>query len=458
MLSPVTIHAAQRYAVSMKDLDDDTRTFFFKTWGCARKVYNLYVDLYYQALEKAGYKGGHDIPKVNIPTEKTFKKQYPYMNEADSLALMNARLHFQDAVKRYREEHDHVSYTKRAIRRDSSKTEPLSFRGLKGMPKFHSKANGDFSYTTNCQYKTGKAGNVTATIRLSGEMLHLPKLPKDIRLCVDRPLPKDAVIRNATVSMDTDGRIFVSINYERTITMDMRIREAAINDDASILDELSFLGLDYSQHDFYADSEGRKANYPHYYRESEGKLQKLQRELSRMKKDSANYKKKQKQIQKLHVKICNQRKDYLQKESSYLVSRYDVIVVEDINLRAMGECLNLGKNLHDNGFGMFRDMLKYKLERKGSFLIKVDRFFPSSQICHVCGYQNPDTKNLNLREWVCPECKTHHDRDNNAGKNIEQEGRRVFLVQVRELIQEESGAQTRAENKKNARKRKRKTA
>ena len=159
------------------------------------------------------------------------------MNEADSLALMNARVHFQDAVKRYREEYDHVSYTKRAIRRDNSKTEPLSFRGLKGMPKFHSKTRGYYSYTTNCQYNTGKSGNVTATIRLRGKMLHLPKLSKDIRLCVDRPLPKNAVIKNATVSMDTDGRIFVSINYERVITMDMRIREAAINDDVSILDE-----------------------------------------------------------------------------------------------------------------------------------------------------------------------------------------------------------------------------
>lgn len=325
------------------------------------------------------------------------------------------------------------------------------------MPKFYSKARGDFSYTTNCQYNTNKAGNVTATIRLRGRMLHLPKLKKDICLCVDRPLPKDAVIRNATVSMDTDGRIYVSIGYEQTISMDMRIREAAEKGDASILDVLSFLGLDYSQHDLYADSEGRKAYYPHYYRRSEEKLQKLQRELTRMKKDSSNYRKKQEQIQKLHVRIRNQRKDYLHKESSYLVSRYDVIVVEDINLRAMGECLKLGKNLHDNGFEMFRDMLQYKLEQKGSFLIKTDRSFPSSQICHACGYQNPDTKDLKLREWVCPECKIHHDRDHNAGQNIKQEGKRIFLTQVRERIREESAARMRSENKKNARSRKRTT-
>ena len=122
-------------------------------------------------------------------------------------------------------------------------------------------------------------------------------------------------------------------------------------------ENLTFLGLDYSQNDFYVDSNGKKANYPHYYKKSEEKLGKLQARLAKKQKGSSNYTKLQAKIQKLHAKIKNQRNDFLQQESTRLVRKYDVIAVEDIDLQAMGRALKLGKNLHDNGFGMFRTML-----------------------------------------------------------------------------------------------------
>jgi putative transposase len=228
--------------------------------------------------------------------------------------------------------------------------------------------------------------------------------------------------------MDTDGMFYASIGYTYVVMMDMNLRTAVLNDDKEVLDSLSYLGLDYSQDDFYVDNEGRKANYPHYYRKSEEKLAKLQHELSKMEKDSNNYKKQQNKIARLHKKIRNQRKDFVTKKAVSLAREYDVVIVEDINLRAMGECLKLGKNLHDNGFGMFRNVLSRKLEEKGSVLVKIDKWYPSTQTCHCCGYVNKETKDLAVRAWDCPECGMHHDRDVNAAINIRDEGMRIALA------------------------------
>lgn len=355
------------------------------------------------------------------------------------------------AVKHYREDCDHKTYTERALRRDRSGTEKLSFRGLKGMPKFHSRAHGDFSYTTNCQYPKDSNKIKKPTIRLEKDMLFLPKLKDGIKLIMHCPFPEDAVIGNVTISMDTDGKIFASIAYSYTMQMDMEIRNAVRAGDASILSSLKILALDYSQKDFYVDSEGRKANSPRYYRKSEAKLKKLQRRLSRMQEGSKNYERCLKKIQKLHIKIANQRKDFMQKLSTELVKEYDIIIVEDIDLRAMRAGLSLGKNLHDNGFGMFRDMLAYKLREKGSFLVKVDRFFASSQICSSCGARNPEVKDLGIRTWTCPVCGHTHDRDHNAAMNIKAEGIRVFLEYAKtQLEEEDKPKQKRGGKKKSA--------
>lgn len=452
MLASVTFHKAEKYAVDMKLLEESTKEFLMKNFGCSRKVYNLYVGLLYDALEQAGYRKGDEIPEVKLPEVTGFKKQYPFLKEADSLGLANAKQDFQGALNHFKSECDHVSYTKRALRRDASGTEPLSFRGLKGMPKFHAKACGYFSYTTNCQYPGKGNSLVRPTIRLEGSTLYIPKLHNGIRLVVHRGLPDDAVIGNVTLSMDADI-IYASIEYSYTIQMEMSLREAAQADDTSVLDGLAFLGLDYSNPDFYVDSEGRKANYPSYYRKSEEKLAKLQHALARMEKDSANYNRQMAKIRKLHVKIKNQRRDFLQKLSTELVRTYDVIVVEDIDLRAMGGALSLGKNLHDNGFGMFRNMVSYKLDRKGSVLVKVARKFPSTKKCGNCGYINKEVI-LGVKEWDCPACGTHHLRDENAARNIRDEGKRIFLSYFREQMKEQADAAARSANLKAARKRK----
>lgn len=457
MLCPIKMHKAEKYAVNMNVLSEETRTFLMKNFGCYRKVYNLYVSHLYAVLESMNYEGNAPIPDIVLPSVKSFKEEYSYLKEADSLGLADARTNFTQAVKHYNEDCDHKSYTKKALRRSRSGAEPLSFRGLKGMPRFQSRNGGDFSYTTYCQYPNENSLLKRPTVRLEKDTLIVPKLKNGLKLIIHRPLPDDAVIGNVTLSMDIDGRFYAAINYSYILDMEMDLRYAALNDDTSILPDLKILGLDYSQQDFYVDSDGKKANYPHYYEKSEAKLVKYQRQLARMEYKSKNYIKKLKQIRKLNLLVRNQRKDFARKLAAMLASEYDIVAVEDINLRNMGEALSLGKNLHDNGFGMFRTFLSQKLEANGSILVKVDKWYPSTKTCHCCGCHNPDVV-LGVNEWTCPSCGTHHDRDHNAAINIREEGRRTALEYFRHWLEEDKNARERAEKRTNARKRKRSVA
>ena len=455
MKAPITMNQAQVYGIS-KQNSKEIFQFFQKNFGCTRKVYNLCVDSCYKQLEQAGYTNGDDLPEFSFPKVSALKKDYPYLKEADGLGLANSVLDFQKAYKIFRNQKDRSVYRKSAIRRDRSGKEPLSFRGLKGIPRFHAKSAGYFSYRTACQYP--KEGNALKrpTIRLEGSILYLPKLKQGVELIIHRKLPEDAHILNTTVFMDTAGTYQVSICYSYTFLMEMDYREAAIQEQP-LPKGTRFLGLDYSQKDFYVDSEGRKANYPNYYRRSEQKLARLQKSICRKEKDGKNYQKNMRKIQKLHAKIKHQRHDYLQKLSTELVSRYDVIVVEDINLRAMGGCLSLGKNLHDNSFGLFREMLVYKLWKKGSCLVRIDRMYPSSKTCSVCGAVKPDLK-LSDRIYICPECGCVIDRDYNAAVNIREEGKQIFLTYLKEAMEKAEEAKIRQEAAKERRKKKKKAA
>lgn len=455
MKSPVTMSQAQVYGIS-KQNSKEIFQFFQKNFGCTRKVYNMCVDSCYKQLEQAGYTSGDDLPDISFPKVAALKKDYPYLKEADGLGLANSVRDFQKACKTFRDQKDRSTYRKSALRRDRSGKELLSFRGLKGIPRFHAKSAGYFSYRTACQYP--KEGNALKrpTIRLEGSILYLPKLKQGVKLIIHRKLPEDAHILNVTVFMDTDGTYRVSICYSYTFLMEMDYREAATQEQP-LPKETRFLGLDYSQKDLYVDSEGRKANYPKYYKRSEQKLARLQKSICRKEKNGKNYQKSMRKIQKLHVKIKHQRHDYLQKLSTKLVSRYDVIVVEDINLRAMGGCLSLGKNLHDNGFGLFREMLAYKLWKKGSCLVRIDRMYPSSKTCSVCGAVKQDLK-LSDRIYICPECGCFIDRDYNAAVNIREEGKRTFLIYLKEAMEKEEEAKIRQKATKERRQKKKKAA
>ena len=145
--------------------------------------------------------------------------------------------------------------------------------------------------------------------------------------------------------------------------------------------------------------------------------------------DCKNIQKANEKIARLERKVANQRKDFLQKKSTVIAKQYDFVCVEGINMKSLSnKGFGNGKSTLDNGFGMFREMLSYKLFDKGGKLVLVDKWFPSSQLCNCCGYKNPDIKDFKIREWYCPVCGTYHDRDINAAINIKNEGIRILLT------------------------------
>ena len=190
------------------------------------------------------------------------------------------------------------------------------------------------------------------------------------------------------------------------------------------------IGLDYKSDGLYVSSEGDTCGMPHYFRQSADKLAKAQRKLRHKTIGSKNYNKQQKRAAKIHRHIANQRKDFLQKKSAEIANQYSFVCVEDLNMKAMANRgFGNGKATLDNGYGMFLTMLDYKLRDRGGQLIKVGRFFPSSQLCSHCGFKNPLVKNLSIRHWDCPNCGTTGiDRDVNAAKNIKKEGIRLLTA------------------------------
>jgi putative transposase len=186
----------------------------------------------------------------------------------------------------------------------------------------------------------------------------------------------------------------------------------------------SAVGLDFSMTELYVDSNGEEPGYNRYYRRSLAKLKKMSRALSKMQKFGKNWYKQKHKLAVLHEKTANQRKDFLHKQSRQTTNAYDLVGVEDLNMKAMSQSLNFGKSVSDNAWSMFRTFLKYKLEEQGKYFVTIDKWFPSSKTCHICGYKKDDLR-LSDREWTCPQCGTHHSRDINAAINIRNEAVRM---------------------------------
>lgn len=315
----------------------------------------------------------------NTPAQ--YKKEFGWLKEVDSLALANAQMNLQKAYDNF-------------------------FRSPKtGFPKFKSKHKNRKSYTTNC---------VNGNISIENSCIKLPKIGL-VKLKQHRQIPNDYRLKSVTVSQSPSGKYYVSVLFE----YESQVQEQPLH---------SFLGLDFSMHELYKDSDENEPAYPRYYRQAEKHLQREQRKLSKMQKGSKNRDKQRIKVAKLHEKAANQRKDFLHKQSRQIANAYDCVCVEDLDMKAMSQALNFGKSVSDNGWGMFVTFLKYKLEEQGKQLVKVDKFYASSQTCSVCGYKNAAIKNIAIRAWDCPGCGVHHDRDINAAINIKNEGMRIVFA------------------------------
>lgn len=350
---------------------EEQKTLIHKTFGCTRFIYNrLLSDC--QEEYKVNGKG-----KIHTPAK--YKKEFEWLKEVDSMALCNAQMNVQSAY----------SHFFRRVKEGK--------KGKKvGFPKFKSKKYSRLSYTTN---------NINNSIRIESGKLRLPKLGF-VKVVLHRYC--EGMIKSVTVSQNAKGHYYVSILTDRKPSITER----------EVKDKEAVVGIDMSLSNCAVLSDGTKAKFQRYYRESERSLAKYQKRLSRKKKGSKNYEKARIRVAVIHDKIAQQRKDFLNKLSYRIAEKYDVAVVEDINLQAMSQCLRFGKSVHDAGFGMFRTMLEYKMKDRLKTFVKADKWFASSQLCSNCGYKNKETKNLSLREWVCPECGISHDRDVNAGKNL----------------------------------------
>lgn len=238
-----------------------------------------------------------------------------------------------------------------------------------------------------------------------------------VKLCLHRPIMENSIIKTVTISRIPSGKYYISIlvEYENQIL--------------PIIPK-TFLGLDFTMHGLYIASDEEDADYPNFLRKVEKRLAKAQRKLSNRQKGSRNRDKQRLRVAKLHEKVANQRRDFLHKKARYLADRYDAIGIEDISVKAMskrkkGGKFSFGKSVADNGWNKFVNILEYKLAWQGKPLVKIDKWYPSSQLCHRCGYQNSETKDLSIRKWDCPKCGSHHSRDKNAAINIREEARRI---------------------------------
>lgn len=347
------------------------RVLFARTFGCVRFIYNKMLS------DKIKYYEETKQKLDNTPAQ--YKKEFGWLKEVDSLALANAQMNLQKAYNNF-------------------------FRNPKtGFPKFKSKRNSRNSYTTN---------NQKGSVSIGNGCIKLPKIGL-VKLKQHRQVPSGYKLKSVTISQTPSGKYFASVLFE----YENQVQEQGLH---------SFLGLDFSMHGLYKDSNGNEPAYPGYYRSAEKKLKRGQRKLSLMQKDSKNRNKQRIKVARLHEKVANQRKDFLHKQSRQIVDAYDCICIENLDMKAMSQCLNFGKSVSDNGWGMFVTFLQYKLEETGKKLVKIEKFFASSQICNVCGYKNTATKNLSIRAWDCPGCGTHHDRDVNAAINIRNEGMRII--------------------------------
>ncbi len=350
---------------------------FEKTFGCCRWIWNQMLSDHERFYLETG--------KHFIPTPAKYKAGAPFLKEVDNQALT--------------QEHNMLSQAFRVF---------FSNPEVFGYPKFKKKKDDKDSFTV-CNHK------VYPTIYTTRDGIRMTKAGI-VKAKFSRRPRNGWALKRATVSRTKTGKYYCCILFEYPVKEPEPVFPTAE----------TTLGLKYSMPHFYVDSEGNMADPPKWMKESQEKLAKLQRKLSRMEPGSKNYQETVQKYRLLHEHISNQRRDYIHKESRRIANAWDAVCIRADDLADISRTAVRG-NGRDSGFGMFRECLQCKLERQGKRLLVIDRYFPSTRICHDCGHTLTAAVNYKHRTWTCPKCGAVLNREINAALNIKFEGLNQFL-------------------------------
>ena len=364
-----------------------------KTFGCVRYVYNHFL---YEQMELYSNEKKH-LSNTEMSRELTkLKSENDWLKESDKCALQNTLRDLDSAYKNYFREmkkSGYIRYSKDKLEHFSRINHKPTLYDSCNHPKFKRKKTHMFSYRTTY---------TNNNIEYSYNHIKLPKL--GWVKTRDKQTPQGKIL-NATISQEPSGKYYVSI-----CCTEVEIKPFPKTNRQ--------IGLDLGLKDFCITSDAEKYANPKYLKKSLDKLVRLQRELSRKTKGGSNWEKTRIKVARQHEKIANQRRDYLNKLSTELVKTYDLIAIEDLKVSNMVKNHKLAMAINDVSWYEFTRQLEYKADWYGKAIKKVDTFYPSSQLCHICGHKNSDVKDLSMRTWICPKCKTEHDRDVNAAINI----------------------------------------
>jgi len=349
---------------------------FEKTFGCCRYVWNQMLSDQERFYLETG--------KHFIPTPAKYKNAAPFLKEVDNQALT--------------QEHNKLAQAFRVFW-----SNPAAF----GHPRYKRKKDDRDSFTV-CNHK------VYPTVYTTKDGIRMTKAGI-VKAAFPRRPRNGWKLKRITVEKTKSGKYYCFILYEYPAQEPEPVVPASE----------TTIGLKYSMAHFYVDSEGHGADPPHWLRESQEKLVKLQRRLNRMEPGSKNYRETVQKYRELHEHIANQRRDFLHKESRRIANAWDAVCVRDDDLGALADVVVQG-NVMESGFGMFREMLRYKLARQGKFLIEVDRYYPTSRTCHRCGYQLTEAVSCRRRTWTCLKCGAVLNREVNAARNIKAQGLTQF--------------------------------